>query len=857
MQFLVAIAAVAAGMLGLQAKTVAWYHFDEGANGETMTGGQPIVLNAVDTTSLKGKPYSLGGTRVFNTAGNLPVYTNDMPSCVSWFDPVTGARGEDNRSVYLKTDNGKSSYAASSIVIEDDADNPMLRCQNITAEMMIKSSPSATPQYAYGDWLHALTMLTGTSGNNKSWAIMIRGSGQIICVINDSSNSFDGTSTSGAQGGGGAAGYSYSTVVSGSVPKITDGKWHHVAITYDGTTVRLYADYTLVGWLDWSGPLVYNGGQLCIGANPGTNYGAWDGFIDEVRISDEALPPEKFLHIGGLANNASDQDTAIYLPFNSFEFSTDKFFGAAGSLIFHNSACSTNANLINMSVSTITAGVYPRLDTGVASVVSNELHAGVFATNTIDNIGCWTYTNNPAYPEKARWIIIDDFSKNDNKHLISSGDFTAEFFLKVPTTPTSTSRVLVENSGVKGAGTIQLTVSSSYLYCTLYSKEEYDKYETTDGYSMVSTDFYTPVGNIVGGDWHHVALVVDRTNKRAMLYLDGKLIRGVEDFVLASDPSTYTYNDYRYLKIGEGWSGNSANALHGLSIDEFRITRRALAPQEFLMAGAALSSAASEELANGATREWIGFEGDLSVGPNDAAVPDGKSTATTVSVAYSGDVPGIPGGKLVDGNDNVIRAANMKSMYFSNAYGYNDTSAYTGSQRLLFERNVLLEKDMKSMTLEFFMKGTKDQAKAWASIVRGYCNVNGADTEGQRMWGVGYKDAAGHIYALMDSNGKAPATLHYPDDTVSFADGRWHHVAVTYEPDGNGNTLCKVYKDYKQIGSTKLFTGELECGDHGASSVAIGSAYNGYIDEVRISKGVLSVNQMLHVEKPGSIIIIR
>ena len=211
----------------------------------------------------------------------------------------------------------------------------------------------------------------------------------------------------------------------------------------------------------------------------------------------------------------------------------------------------------------------------------------------------------------------------------------------------------------------------------------------------------------------------------------------------------------------------------------------------------------------------------------------------------------------MDGNGNVIREANTSSMYFSNAYGYNDTSAYTGSQRLLFERNVLLEKDMKSMTIEFFMKGTKNEAKAWASIVRGYSNINGADTEGQRMWGIGYKNASGNIYALMDANGKAPATLHYPDDTVSFADGRWHHVAVTYEPDGNGNTLCKVYKDYEQLGPTKTFSGELEVGDHGMSSVAIGACYNGYIDEVRVSKGVLSVDQMLHVEKYGMMLLIR
>ena len=86
-----------------RAKTVAWYHFNEGANGETAAGGQSVVINAADETSLSGKPYGITGTLKKSDSTYLPVYTNDMPSCVSWFDPVTGARGTDNRSLYLKT----------------------------------------------------------------------------------------------------------------------------------------------------------------------------------------------------------------------------------------------------------------------------------------------------------------------------------------------------------------------------------------------------------------------------------------------------------------------------------------------------------------------------------------------------------------------------------------------------------------------------------------------------------------------------------------------------------------------------------------------------------------------------------
>ena len=846
-QFLIAIAAVAAGLSSLQARTVAWYHFNEGESGETAVGGQSVIINAADETSLSGKPYGITGTLKKSDSTYLPVYTNDMPSCVSWFDPVTGARGTDNRSLYLKTSNQYSTYPASAILVDDDE---KLHCQHVTAEMMIKASPEAASKYAYGDWLHALTMLSTTS-NAKAWGIMIRGSGQIICTINNSDNLFNGSSTSGDAGGGGAAGYSYSAVVSGSVPKITDGKWHHVAMTYDGTTVRLYVDYVLRGYLDWSGPLVYgaNGsGMLCIGANYASSYGGWDGFIDEVRISDEALPPEKFLQVGGLANNASDQDTAIYLPLNSLEFSTDKFFGAVGQPIFHNSACSTNASLINVKLSTITAGILPRLDTGASAVVSNELRSGIFTTGAIANEGCWTYTNNLAYPGKARNIQIDDYSKNNGDHLISSGNFTAEFFLKVPETPTRSARILCENSGASGAGTIQLYVSSSYLYCTLYSQEQFDKYVSGEISSMTAADSYVPIGDIVGDKWHHVALVIDRTNQMAMFYLDGRLIRRHVNFVLASSVSTYS-DAYKTLKIGDGYSGNSEGAAQNLSLDEFRITRRALAPQEFLMAGEPVDSTAFET-----TRAWIGFEGDLSVAPSEASIPEGSSTASTVTMGYTPVVPGIC---LVDGNGNVIRESNTSSMHFSGAHGSGESSADTASQRLFFERNILLERDMKSMTVEFFMKGTKNEAKAWSTILRMYGNATGSDSSPfRRLWSFGYSNAAGNVYVIKDINGSSQSTF-YPDNNVNLADGKWHHIAITFEPDGNGNTLCNIYKDYQQLGSQHTFNGELECGDYGTSSFAAGSRYNGYLDEVRISKGVLTVDQMMHAIKRGTVLSIR
>ena len=78
-----------------------------------------------------------------------------------------------------------------------------------------------------------------------------------------------------------------------AVRPITDGRWHHLAATYDGTTVTLWID----GLSEVSAPKALNtvGTQLLIGralldhypGRPVPEY--FDGLIDDVRVYDRAL----------------------------------------------------------------------------------------------------------------------------------------------------------------------------------------------------------------------------------------------------------------------------------------------------------------------------------------------------------------------------------------------------------------------------------------------------------------------------------------------------------------------------------------------------------------------------------------
>src|SRR5262249_39739517 len=78
-------------------------------------------------------------------------------------------------------------------------------------------------------------------------------------------------------------------------PSIWDGRFHHVAGTYDGAVIRLYVDGSEVGTgTSASGPINYGteywDGDLFIGSvAPTQPMFNWPGIVDEVAIFNRAL----------------------------------------------------------------------------------------------------------------------------------------------------------------------------------------------------------------------------------------------------------------------------------------------------------------------------------------------------------------------------------------------------------------------------------------------------------------------------------------------------------------------------------------------------------------------------------------
>lgn len=123
----------------------------------------------------------------------------------------------------------------------------------------------------------------------------------------------------------GRLGFEFSRMANQSQCTLTDGRWHHVAVTFDGQTSRIYVD-----GLENSqkaarqpGPLKKSNWDLCIG-NSVVGYKdtdaingdclAFDGMIDEARIYNRALSAEEIRALAGLPAAAATGEGAASIP---------------------------------------------------------------------------------------------------------------------------------------------------------------------------------------------------------------------------------------------------------------------------------------------------------------------------------------------------------------------------------------------------------------------------------------------------------------------------------------------------------------------------------------------------------------
>ena len=380
-----------------KARTLVWYHFNEGAVGETTTSpGEKTIVNAAETGSVSdGRVWtcpangSTSNRAMSATSEYVGTYSEGFPSGVRVIDPQTGVAFTNDRCLKLNsaTHNG---YGKSVMITIDDAAE--LHVSNITVEAFVKfDTPDATTT-----WRTIAMKQTDAINGRVSWGLRVGGGGGLNSQTDgrNATNGFEST---------------YAQV---SSPSLFDGKWHHVAMVVDGEamTQTIYQDYRLVKRETLKYPIDYTGDDpIVIGNTVYASYGCFGGgWIDEFRISDTALHPSQFIRFRTRPDELVDDDTVVYLTFDAHSW--------FGGTYLHNESwgpVSTNATLYIPGKASFADDVVPGIGT---------IRNGIYSSNLVANAASLHVETNDVL-SKSACVIVDDLNRS-----IGSGTFTIEGF---------------------------------------------------------------------------------------------------------------------------------------------------------------------------------------------------------------------------------------------------------------------------------------------------------------------------------------------------------------------------------------------------------------------------------------------
>lgn len=562
------IAAVAAGAGFIcNAGTVAWYRFDEGTMGERV-GSTVEIVNSANPGTLTG--YCRQQNNISSPKGISDVDTGYFPTATGGFnagngvvDPASREKHPNGRAFSFTT----SYYASGSNNSLHNGDGGCVTVQqtdavhlsSFTVECFFKMAALSADQInnTTEQILVCLPRATTYSGGNGNYAFALythAKKNQVLACVCDSSGMNKVTYTAENIG-------------------IRDGKWHHVAMTFDGNQLHIYLDYNTDSShhkyaTTASGAPSYdssNAMPLTIGASPLDWGRRFTGLIDEVRISDTVLAPEAFLRPAAYSTEIDAPSTVCHVTFDTA--ATEEF----GFPLWKELNAVPLSGAIPADVKwNATKGVEPELvkDSLPLTEVYNARRK--FNKTLTNAVALHAPTNQPFYSAS---LFIDD--RKNGAHAVLDGSFTLEFFARVPAKPVgvhndSAYLAFFGKAWSGGPMSIRVHKNGGLAFCL---KDQDTNTEIND---------WSSAGQICDNEWHHIALTYDRPVKTAKAYLDGNLVK-TWDRNMNIDFKANDSDNSKMLEIGSGYGPGSD---HGYStgpwIDEFRLSNVALDPRDFL-----------------------------------------------------------------------------------------------------------------------------------------------------------------------------------------------------------------------------------------------------------------------------------
>ena len=335
-----------------------------------------------------------------------------------------------------------------------------------------------------------------------------------------------------------------------------------------------------------------------------------------------------------------------------------------------------------------------------------------------------------------------------------------------------------------------------------------------------------PNRTIKDGQWHHLAVVQDRTKGIMNYYLDYELV-GTGSYTVPLDGNT---PDDQFRVNCWSWDGeyNFTGATKKMSLDELRLVKRALTPEEFLMtperAEAYVAHAAKvKALTDADTLVYFPATKFSSANINELAEKDPSKPKVSTVVTVT---------------PTIETAAGLETFYATaTADGQkinNDTSCHivakslnAGSAYMQMDDDSFMDDDF---TLEFFFKYS-DATRLIKDASLGSCYLA--------------YFAPMFYFASWDGtkiNFNAGGSSAY---TPTTADGKWHHYAAVWEKESltlrmyfdGWLLLSKTFDSYPAHGADAKKPLYLGSGCWGNRAHDVG---DGSYDEIRLTQRALS-----------------
>ena len=548
MKLLALSAAVAvSAVFSASAATVAYWPLakDNGvrlAKGDTLANSVPGGAGAV-TVMIRNRDGAVDATSASGHPTAWPMGANAFPDAFGVYDPVakanlaaaTGVEFGGSFSDYWNSDYSCPWEAGALKVADFDAG----KTESFTVEFFVKPDANYKGRRQV---LAAMPLSTSTHANyakdteKASWAIRLDIDGYIYSEICTNTEKKVVTPTRASV-------------------NIWDDRWHHIAMRVDGTTYKLFVDYEVVRTATLSDTVKFSeDGHLFIGGTTHTIY-SYAGSMAHFRISNEALSTENFLHFTRTVRVADEpEDVVFHLDFEPVEeLSTNRF-------VAFNRAATGSAVHVHGSDEYYIAEL-AKLD---ADVYANTIYAARTGYKGVANAHSFSRTGTPAsktYPGQQFYPYILWYPADDIFHDYA---FTVEMFLK--TSETGDYRPYLRRHG----GTEKPT--SSNIQFTIGTGKT--------PWKLVSGNFNNRVtaGNTINdGQWHHIALVYDKTEKKQYLYSDWEQT-GNAVTINESASNFITASAHPITILGDAGDNSGSIA----KIDDVRITKRALGWKEFI-----------------------------------------------------------------------------------------------------------------------------------------------------------------------------------------------------------------------------------------------------------------------------------